>query len=63
MVPHDRNNGVRKPNGCQQVSPDVGMTLHLVELCGGQFSRLVQYVFRDCEFAHVVQQRGCRDCI
>ena len=57
VVSDDRYDRIRKGDCGQDVRSDARMQLHLLELCRRQLPRLVEYVLRHCELAHIVQQR------
>src|SRR5688572_4692782 len=63
MVSYYRDDRIRKSNRRQQVSANVGVTLHFVEFGAGQFSRLVKNVLWDSELSHIMEQRGRLDCL
>src|ERR1700734_1072642 len=54
---YDGHYGIRKLDLFQNLSPDDGMDLHLLEFFGREFPRLRDDVFRNRELADVMQNR------
>ena len=59
MILNERRDRVRKRYSSDDVRTDLRMCLYLLELFGGQRTRLREDVLRDGELADVVQQRRC----
>ena len=62
MVPDDWHHGIGKLDGAQDGRALHGVFLHRVVLASLESARLVQHVIGHAELAHVVQQRGRREC-
>ena len=59
MVPDDGNHRIRKIHSAEDLCAYDRMDLHLFNLRRRQWTRLVQDVRRDGEFADVMKQRAC----
>lgn len=56
MVPYDGDDRIREVDSHQHVGTHARVQLHLLEFGNAQLPRLVQDVFGDDKFAHVVEQ-------
>src|SRR5215471_6504291 len=59
MMSYDRHDRIWEIDGRENVCADTGMQLHFFELARREWSGLVQNVFGDGKFTHVMKKRGC----
>ncbi len=62
MMSDDRNHGIRKRNGRENVSSNTCVEFHFLEFSRRQGAWFVQNVLWNRKLTHVMQKSGCFHC-